>query len=144
MQTTPIVKIAPMAAVPAKERSPSSIAKTAQKTTATIGVWVYELRLYNQREKGRAPSREKAKIWRDVATSCNTRLVVRLQKPGHKLYIPHSYSTCYCSRCFSAKTTKQRKETHIVMMIKLQTAKVPFIPRLLKMIYDRFSQMNRR
>lgn len=98
VQTTPIVKIAVMAAGPAKDSRPSSRAPVAQKMTEMTGVCVYELRLYNHLDNGRAPSREKANIWREVATS--TFILDML----------------------------------IVMMIKLQMAKVPRSPRLLKII----------
>ena len=62
-------KTALIAEDPAKERRPSKIAQPHVKNTVFTGVFVYPFMRYSQFENGSAPSRAKAKDWRDAAST---------------------------------------------------------------------------
>lgn len=64
-------KIAPMAFAPAKASSPRRRDTKAANHTQRTGEWDRLLTWYSHREKGRPPSRENAKIWREVVVNCH-------------------------------------------------------------------------
>ena len=67
---TESAKIALMAASPANAKRPKTIEERATSQTPLIGVFVYLLTRAMAEENGSAPSRAKAKVWRDDARSC--------------------------------------------------------------------------
>ena len=101
-------------AVAEKPRSPAMPARNMTSHAAFTGVWVCLLSLFHQREPGSALSRAKANTTREASTPCAA---------------PVTYFRR--SQWFCASTVPRRRRT-CTMMMKLQRASIPFLPRTLR------------
>jgi len=136
--------IAPIAFAPANDNSPRRPASPTENHTVWVGACDRSLMLYSHFEKGRPPSRENAKIWREQAVNCITRgkvskkVIASVLYAGRRTILLPIVNLNECKELYFRQIVVPRprfwSSTHWTTIITAQTARVPFWPNELKRI----------